>query len=83
MRRPLLLALLAALFGAPALADRGPPEGSQPLSRIVAEVEKRSDVAYIEEIEYDDGVYEIEYRTKDGRERKLRIDPRTGAERDR
>lgn len=81
MRKALIAVWLTAATAAPALADRGTPEGSQPLSRIVAQIEQRSDVAYIKEIEFDDGVYEIEYRTRDGKEREIKIDPRSGEER--
>jgi hypothetical protein len=73
--------MVLVLLALPAIADRPPPEGSRPLSGILAEVEKRADFAYVEDVEYDDGAYKIEYRTKDGVERKLYIDPKTGQER--
>lgn len=81
MRHALLAALLTIAIADPALADRGPPEGSRPLSQIIAQIEKRGDVAYIKEVEFDDGVYKVEYRNREGKEREIKIDPRTGEER--
>lgn len=81
MRISLLAVLLCAGLVASAHADGPPPEGFLPLSGIVAELEQRPDFAYVEEIELDDGYWEVEYRTRDGRERKIEIDPLTGEER--
>ncbi|MFN4284324.1 MAG: PepSY domain-containing protein [Alphaproteobacteria bacterium] len=74
------LAASCAGFASIAAADGPPPPGAMPLSRIIAMIEQRPDLAYIEQIELERGVYEIEYKTKDGREREIDVDPRTGAE---
>jgi hypothetical protein len=56
----------------------GPPAGSLSLSQIIIQIESRPDYAFIREIDWEDGRYEIEYRTRDGRDRVLKVDPRTG-----
>lgn len=56
----------------------GPPVGALSLSQIITQIESRPDFAYIKEIDWDDGRYEVEYRTRDGRDRVLKVDPRTG-----
>lgn len=77
-----LLALSAAaamvLAGA-ASADQPPPSDAQPLSQLLSVVEQQSDFHYVDEIEWEDrGSYKVEYVTKDGRERTVRIDARSG-----
>ncbi|WP_300295139.1 hypothetical protein, partial [Ferrovibrio sp.] len=56
----------------------GPPAGSLSLSQIIAQIESRPDCAFIRDIDWVEGRYEVEYRTRDGRDRVLKIDPRTG-----
>lgn len=56
----------------------GPPAGSLSLSQIIIQIESRPDHAFIKDIDWRDGRYEIEYRTRDGRDRVLKVDPRTG-----
>lgn len=56
----------------------GPPAGSLSLSQIILQIESRPDMAFIRDIDWQDGRYEIEYRTRDGRDRVLKVDPRTG-----
>jgi hypothetical protein len=56
----------------------GPPAGSLSLSQIIIQIESRPDHAFIRDIDWKDGRYEIEYRTRDGRDRVLKVDPRTG-----
>lgn len=56
----------------------GPPAGSLSLSQIIIQIESRPDHAFIKDIDWEDGRYEIEYRTRDGRDRVLKVDPRTG-----
>jgi len=60
-----------------------PPVGSLSLSQIIIKIEGEPDFAYIDEIDWDhdDGLYEIEYRTRDGGKREMKIDPRTGKDR--
>jgi hypothetical protein len=70
----------AAMLCAPSivLAEAAPPEGSKPLTEILRPIEARSDFAYFEEVELEDGKYKIEYYTKDGSKQKIEVDPLTG-----
>ena len=56
----------------------GPPAGALSLSQIIVQIESRPDFAFIRDIDWEDGRYEVQYRTRDGRDRDLKIDPRTG-----
>ncbi|WP_341913951.1 hypothetical protein [Ferrovibrio terrae] len=56
----------------------GPPAGALSLSQIITQIESRPDFAFIRDIDWDDGRYIVQYRTRDGRDRDLKIDPRTG-----
>ncbi|MEK9969067.1 MAG: hypothetical protein VW600_08010 [Ferrovibrio sp.] len=56
----------------------GPPAGALSLSQIITQIESRPDFAYIRDIDWDAGRYLVQYRTRDGRDRALKIDPRTG-----
>ena len=75
--RPRLFVLLgvAALLCAPSIVRAEPslPEGSKPLTEILRPIEARADFAYFEEIELEQGSYKIEYYTKDGPIRRLRL----------
>lgn len=62
----------------PVIDPAGPPAGSLSLSQIIIQIESRPDMAFIRDIDWRDGRYEIEYRTRDGRDRVLKVDPRTG-----
>lgn len=78
MRILAVAAVAAALFFSPALADdddRAPASGARPLSQILAEIEAKPDFRYFEDIEWDDGRYEIEYRTRNGGTREIEVDP--------
>jgi hypothetical protein len=79
MRLPLTIAAVLA-FAGPALAapPDAPSNDAKKLSEIVATVEKRDNFAFIDEIDFDSGVYEIVYFMKDGAEVKLQLDARTG-----
>ncbi len=79
-RRFVIPALLAGLAAAPAaMADDRPPRGSIPASEILRRVEQLPDFGWLEEMEWDDdGYWEVEYRTRDGREREVKVDPRSG-----
>lgn len=53
-----------------------------PLSEILRTLEEQGDVAYFDEIEWDDdGYWEIEYVTADGSKRQVELDPVTGEQR--
>lgn len=58
--------------------EGGPPVGALSLSQIITQIESRPDFAFIREIDWDDGRYDVQYRTRDGRDRNLKVDPRTG-----
>jgi hypothetical protein len=76
-----LASLWIALLCAPSVvwAEAAPPQGSKPLTEILRPIEARSDFAYFEEIELEEGKYKIEYFTKDGSKEKIEVDPLTGA----
>lgn len=75
--------LIGALgFAAPAAADP-PPADARPLSEILRIMEERENVAWFEEIEWDDdGYWEIEFHRVGGESAEVRVDPRTGEIRD-
>jgi hypothetical protein len=81
--RLLSVASLAALLAvAPPVAADPPPQDAIPLSEILRSLEEQGDVAYFDEVEWDDdGYWEIEYVTADGAKRKLEVDPVTGEQR--
>lgn len=75
------LVLAGLTLPAGAMAETPPPAGALPLSRIIASVETSAgaNLAFIDEVDWDDdGYWEIEYRTTDNREVKVRIDPVSG-----
>lgn len=67
----------------PAWADPPPPD-AQPLSRIIQTLEQQRDVAYFDEVEWDDddGHWEIEYVASDGAKVEIEVDPVSGQVRD-
>ena len=79
MRILLVTALLIGLPSAKALAvDTPPPQGAKPLTEPLQSIEKSADFGYIDEVDWDDGAYEVEYYTKAGVKKKVYIDPVTG-----
>lgn len=77
----LAAALMAGVGLAPAYAqtpDRAPPQNAMKLSEIVAKVEQRDGFRYIDDIEWDDGAYEVTYYTTDKAKVEIRFDPVTG-----
>ena len=72
---------LVALGAAPVRADTPPPPQAKPLSEIVRSIEGQAGFRYIEEIDFNDGVYKVEYYLQDGTKREVRLDPVTGAAR--
>jgi hypothetical protein len=81
MRTLLVAALLTGMPTAGALADSPPPPGAKPLTQLLQEIEKSADFGYIDEVDWDDGVYEVEYYTKTGAKKKVHIDPVSGTSR--
>lgn len=70
------LALAMLLTAAPASAQMSPP-GFMSIERAGA-IAARYGIVRIDEIELDDGRWEIEGRDRAGREREIEIDARTG-----
>lgn len=76
---PLAAALMMPL---PLLAQDRPPADGVALSQMLATLEQEADFGYIDEVDWDDdGYYEVEYHTTDGREAEVRLDPATGERR--
>ena len=57
-----------------------PPSDAQPLSQILQALEQARDVAYFEEVEWDDddGYWDIEYVDGNGAEVEIEVDPVSG-----
>jgi hypothetical protein len=84
MRFKLLSLVSASLLCVPfsVWAEAPPPEGSKPLTEILRPIETGPDFAYFEEVEFENGKYNIEYYKKDGSKHKMEIDPLTGTPRE-
>jgi hypothetical protein len=83
MKRLGLLATVSLLAVAPNIgcdADEKPPANAKPFSEIARTIEQRADFQAFESMEFERGVYEVEYYTKEGKEMKLHLDPVSGAE---
>ncbi len=79
MRGLFAAALLISLPSAYALAQENPPpQGAKPLSVILQGIEKNADFRNFDEIEWEHGVYEVEYYTKAGAKITIRIDAVSG-----
>ena len=75
----LLVLAVPLLLAAPAFAQSLPPQGAQPLSQVIAGVEKTEPVRAFTEVEWDDdGYWDIEFVNQDNRRASIRIDPMTG-----
>jgi hypothetical protein len=83
MRRFAILTAIVALTGAATVAHAGwfsdelPPVNSKSLSGIIRAVEDKG-FKTITEVEFDDGVWNIEAHEADGKEVRLKADPITG-----
>ena len=75
-----IVSLLTVVLTTGCDADEKPPVNAKPLSEIARTIEQRADFQAFESIEFERGVYKVEYHTKDGKEQKLHLDPVTGAE---
>ena len=78
-----LIPLLAAgclLAIIPSASADAPPPDAQPLSQILRALEDGGDVAYFDEIDWDDddGHWEIEYINRNGAEVEIEVDPVSG-----
>lgn len=71
--------LIAFLAVTSSVAASAPPANSIPLSEIIRAFEESGDVAFFDEIEWDDdGYWEIEYRRIDGAKVEIKVDPVSG-----
>jgi hypothetical protein len=83
MRRFAILTAIAALTGAAGVAHAGwlsdelPPANSKSLSEIIKAVEDKG-FKTITEVEFDDGVWNIEAYEADGKEVRLKANSITG-----
>jgi len=57
---------------------REPPQNARKLSEIIAKVEQRPDFRYIDEVDWDDGGYEVTYYTTDNAKVEIKFDPVSG-----
>lgn len=70
------------LLGATPVLAQSTADGV-PLSEILTKIEAQADFASFEGVDWDDGHWEVEYRTADGSEVEVEIDPTTGEPRTR
>ncbi|HLS67958.1 MAG TPA: PepSY domain-containing protein [Kiloniellales bacterium] len=78
MRTLLAATASALLLATPAFAnDDPPPSDAMPLSEILQSIEQESGFSHFEDIEWDDGRWEIEYRAND-RQVEVKVDPVSG-----
>jgi hypothetical protein len=73
--------LFLVALASPSRADPPPPANGKPLTEILRQIEAQAGFRYFDEVDWDDGVYKIEYHMQDGTKREVRIDPVTGAQR--
>lgn len=80
MKSPLALALSLSVLGFSGAALAAPPEGALPLSEILQSVESTGEVAYVTDVEWNDGeaAWSIAYVDAEGAEGALTIDALTG-----
>lgn len=78
MRMLLVATALIGVSVVPALADAPPPHDAKPLSQILLGVENSPNFGYFDEIDWDNGHYEVEYYTNTGTKKEIYIDPVTG-----
>lgn len=81
MRTLLVAAVMFGLSGVVARADPPPPADAKPLSEILGTIEAESDFGYFDEVEWDDGFYEVEFYTRSGAKKKIYVDPVSGEQR--
>ena len=76
----LVLAMTGAAGAAHAgwFSDESPPANAKPLSEIIKSVEDKG-YKTITELEFDDGVWQVEVHQPDGKEVHIKVDPVSGA----
>jgi hypothetical protein len=77
MTRTILAGGLIAVLALP-VAAQDSAANRLPLSQIIANLEAEADFDRIDEIDWDDGRWKVEYYLTDGREIEVEIDPVTG-----
>ncbi len=73
--------LFASTLGLLMLAQpvhAAPPSDAMPLSQVLQAMEAGGNVAYFDEIEWDDDHWEIEYYMPDGSKVEVEVDPVSG-----
>jgi uncharacterized membrane protein YkoI len=78
MRALIATLLLVGLSSTAALADPPPAQDAKPLSELLQSVEKGADFGYFDEVEWENGSYEVEFYTKTGTKKKIYIDAVSG-----
>lgn len=74
---------IATLIALPTLAqaswfgDERPPADAKPLSELIRQVEAAGHKTIVE-VEFEDGVYEIETIDANGKEKEIKVDPVSG-----
>ena len=62
-----------------AVAPEAPPANAVKLSEIIGKVETRPEFAFIDQISYSGGIYQIVFYMRDGAEVRMEYDVRTGS----
>lgn len=81
MRIFVAAALMGMLLPVAGVADTPPPAGAMKLSAVLAALEASvgNTFAYVDEADWDDdGYWEVEYHTTDGKKIEVKLDPLTG-----
>jgi hypothetical protein len=80
LRSAVVALVLAGLVGTAAAqsAQSMPPKNAQKLSALLGKVEQRPDFAFVSEVQWDEGGYEITYYTTDNAKVELKFDPVSG-----
>ena len=72
------LGIGVALATSASFGEAPPPPGSKPLSEILKQFEAATDFSHFDEVEFDNGLYEVKYFAKDGSRRRIYVSPVTG-----
>ncbi len=79
MKRRYILPTTLMLTASAALAERMPPQSPLPLPHILALLEERYDIGFIDDVAWvDQGYWAVELVTRQGRELAVNVDPVTG-----
>jgi hypothetical protein len=78
MTRSILFASTVGLLMLAQPVQAAPPSNAMPLSEVLQAMEAGGNVAYFDEIEWDDDHWEIEYYRPDGSKVVVVVDPVSG-----